>query len=100
MTPTWLVWSPTPPECMEKVSCDSMLDAGRAWAERQFRRGRMPRDGTEVLARCENDATPNLATYRLRISIVNAPAFRASFRGLAFEGNHNHVNPIHGAKRG
>ena len=83
---TWLVWSPTPPECLEKVSCASMLDAARAWAERQFRRGMLPREGTEVLARCEGDATPRLATYRLRLSIVQAPAFRASFAGLAFEG--------------
>jgi hypothetical protein len=51
-----------------------------------------------VLARCKNDATPNLATYRLKISIVSAPAFRASFAGLAFEGNNG--NPVEGAKRG
>jgi hypothetical protein len=63
-----------------------MLDAGRAWAERQFHKGMLARDGTEVLVRCEGDAMPRQSTYRLRISIVNAPAFRASFRGLAFEG--------------
>ncbi len=97
MIPTWLVWSPTPPKCLEEVSCSSMLDAARAWAERQFRRGMLPHDGTEVLARCKNDASPNLATYRLKIAIVNAPAFRASFAGLAYEANEN---PAREAKRG
>lgn len=87
MTPTWLVWSPMPPECLEKVSCSSMLDAGRAWAERQFRKGMLPRSGTEVLVRAESDVQPRHSTYRLKITIVNAPAFRASLAGLAFEGN-------------
>jgi hypothetical protein len=95
MIPTWLVWSPMPPERLEKVSCPSMLDAARAWAERQFRHGFSPRDGTEVLVRCENDATPRLSTYRVRITIVAAPAFRASFAGLAFE-----ANPVEEARRG
>jgi hypothetical protein len=83
---TWVVWSVAPPECAEKISCVSMLDAGRAWAERQFRKGLLPRDGTEVFACCEGDANPRQSTYRLKISIVDAPAFRASFSGLAFEG--------------
>ena len=83
---TWLVWSPMPPECLEKVSCASMLDAARAWADRQFRKGMLTREGTEVLVRGENDATPRLSTYRLKISIVHAPAFRATLSGLAFEG--------------
>lgn len=96
-TPTWLVWSPKPPECLEKVSCPSMLDAARAWAERQFRRGYLAHDGTEVLVRCENDATPRLSTYRLKIMIVNAPAFRASFAGLAFESN---GDPVQEARHG
>jgi hypothetical protein len=95
---TWLVWSPMPPECLEKITCGSMLDAARAWAERQFRRGFMPLDGTEVLARCESDATPRLSTCRVRISVVSAPAFRASFRGLAFEGMS--ADPAQDAKRG
>lgn len=95
MNVTWLVWSPKPPECLEKVSCPTMLDAARAWAERQFRRGMLAHDGTELLVRCENDASPRLSTYRVKITIVNAPAFRASFAGLAFEGN-----PVNEASRG
>jgi hypothetical protein len=95
---TWLVWSPRPPECMEKISCASMLDAARAWAERQFRKGMLAFDGTEVLACCENDAMPRQSTYRLRISLVQAPAFRASFVGLAFEATDG--NPAREAKRG
>ena len=94
MVPTWLVWSVTPPECLEEVSCPSMLDAARAWAERQFRRGMLPNDGTEVLVCCKGDADPRLSTCRVKITIVNAPAFRASFAGLAFE-----ANPGNGAKR-
>lgn len=93
---TWLVWSPRPPDCLEKVSCASMHDAARAWAERQFRRGMLPNDGTEVLVRCENDASPRLSTYRMKISIVNAPAFRTRFAGLAFESS----DPVEGARRG
>ena len=95
MVPTWLVWSPKPPECLEEVSCPSMLDAARAWAERQFRRGMMPHDGTEVLACCKSDANPRLSSVRVKITIVNAPAFRASFAGLAFE-----ANPVKEAKHG
>ena len=87
MIPTWIVSSILPPECPEEISCSSMLDAGRAWAERQFRRGFLPRDGTEVLVRTKNDAQPRHSSYRLKITIVNAPAFRASFSGLAFEDN-------------
>jgi hypothetical protein len=89
MVPTWLVWSPKPPECLEEIACPSMLDAARAWAERQFRRGMIAYDGTEVLARCKDDADPRLSTVRLKLTIVNAPAFRASFAGLAFEGSPN-----------
>ena len=98
MTPTWIVWSSTPPECLEKVSCDSMLDAGRAWADRQFRKGLLPRSGIEVLARCEKDAAPRSSTYRLKITLVNAPAFRASFAGLAFEGTNG--EPSKGGRHG
>lgn len=99
MIPTWLVWSPTPPECREQVSCTSPLDAARAWAERQFRKGRLARSGTDVLVRSESDpdlirgagltSGPPLSatTYQMRITIVNAPAFRASLVGLAFEGS-------------
>lgn len=86
MVPTWIVWSVQPPECPEKISCSSMLDAGRAWAERQFQKGMLARDGTELLVACEGDAMPKASMYRLRISIVHAPAFRATFQGLAFEG--------------
>ena len=85
MTPSWIVWSVIPPECAEKISCDSVIDAARAWAERAFKKGMLARTGTEVLARCENDPT-NASTYQLRITIVNAPAFRASLVGLAGEG--------------
>jgi len=88
-SPTWVVWSPLPPECLEKISCGSMLDAGRAWAERQFRKGLLPRTGTEVLVFAEGDASPRHSTYRLKITIVNAPAFRASLAGLAFEGTNS-----------
>lgn len=98
MTPTWIVWSPAPPECLEKISCTSMLDAGRAWAERQFRKGLLPHNGTEVLVRAENDALPRHSTYRLKISIVNAPAFRASFAGPAYESSNG--EPSKGGPRG
>lgn len=83
---TWIVWSLQPPECLEKICCASVIDAGRAWAERQFRRGMLPRNGTEVLAHAENDPQPRQSTYRLKITVINAPAFRASLSGLAYEG--------------
>lgn len=86
-TPTWIVWSATPPECLEKICCSSMLDAGRAWAERQFKKGLLARSGTEVLVRAENDVSPRHSTYRMKITIVNTPAFRASLTGLAYESN-------------
>jgi len=83
--PTWIVWSVQPPECAEKISCVSVLDAARAWAERLFRKGMFVHSGHEVLARCENDLT-RASTYQLRITIANAPAFRASLVGVAYEG--------------
>ena len=83
---TWLVWSVRPPEMLEKICCASMLDAARAWADRQFRKGRCAQNGTEVLVRAEDDAMPNQSTYRVKIHIVDAPAFRATLSGLAFEG--------------
>lgn len=92
MTPSWIVWSVIPPECAEKICCESVIDAARSWAERMFRHGRVPRSGTEVLARCENDPS-NLSTYQLKITIVNAPAFRASLVGLASEGRSGAVDP-------
>lgn len=91
MTQTWIVWSVMPPQCTEKICCDSVIDAARAWAERAFRKGMLARTGTEVLARCENDPT-NLSTYQLKITIVNAPAFRASLVGLASEGANGRVD--------
>jgi hypothetical protein len=94
---TWLVWAQQEPACLEKITCASMLDAARTWAERQHRKGMTPRDGTEVLAHCESDPMPRLSSYRLRISVVMAPAFRAGFSGLAFEGMQPGPN---GAKRG
>ena len=102
MIPTWIVWSTTPPECREKVSCSSILDAARAWAERQFRKGMLAHSGTEVLVRCENDPVPHTmphtspksasvvtaTTYQVKITIVNAPAFRASLVGVVNEAIH------------
>ena len=86
MTPTWRVWSVLPPEHPERICCVSWLDAARAWAERQFAKGFVPRSGTEVRVICENDPQPRQGAYRAKITMVNAPAFRATFLGLAFEG--------------
>ena len=112
--PTWIVWSTTPPECREKVSCSSMIDAARAWAERQFRKGMLARSGTEVLVRCENDPLPSrpanasaasratavtATTYQVKITIVNAPAFRASLVGVVNEGIHGDP-PSNGTRHG
>lgn len=115
MTPTWIVWSTIPPECPEKVCCASMLDAARAWAERQFRKGLLPRNGLEVLVRCANDppltsapssagrrpigsapASLTASTYQVRLTLVNAPAFRASLVGVAYEGVHGDKDVEHG----
>lgn len=118
MTPTWIVWSMMPPENPEKVCCSSMLDAARAWAERQFRKGLLARSGTEVLVRCANDPpvtrpTPasslprssgmpsgamTATTYQVKITIVNAPAFRTSLVGVAYEGVNG--EPTKGGDRG
>lgn len=112
MIQTWIVWSSTPPECRERVSCSSMLDAARAWADRQFRKGMLARSGTEVLVRCENDPLPHTmphtapksasvvtaTTYQVKITIVNAPAFRASLVGVVHEGTHG--DPSNGAQHG
>ena len=92
-----------------------MLDAARAWAERQFRRGMLARTGTEVLVRCESDPMPvrpvnpaaaargtavNATTYQVKISIVNAPAFRASLVGIAHEATQGEPSPKTGGPRG
>lgn len=98
MTVTWIVWSPRPPECRERVTCASVLDAARAWAERQFKRGMAPIEGMEVHARCEGDASPNLATYRVKIMIAAAPAYRGVLAGMAFE--ETPTDPVEGARRG
>ena len=88
-----------------------MLDAARAWAERQFKKGMLARSGTEVLVRCENDPVPHTrphtapksasvmaaTTYQVKITIVNAPAFRASLVGVVHEAVHD---PSNGAPRG
>lgn len=116
MNLTWIVWSPMPPECREKVSCSSPLDAARAWADRQFRRGFLPPNGIEVLVRCENDpasirpraagdtrpasAQPNAltaTTYQMKLTLQNAPAYRASLVGVVFEGTND---PDKEARRG
>ena len=89
-----------------------MLDAARAWADRQFRKGMLARSGTEVLVRCENDPVPHTmphtapksspvvtaTTYQVKITIVNAPAFRASLVGVVHEGIHG--DSSNGASRG
>lgn len=98
MTPTWRVWSLMPPECPESICCTSMLDAARAWADRQFLKGIMPRNGTEVLVCCANDPNPRLSAYRVKLTLVNAPAFRATLAGLAFEGLNG--GPAKGNDRG
>ena len=72
---------------MEEISAQSMLDAGRAWAERQFRRGMLVHSGTEVIVHQKGDADPKMSSYRLKILMVEAPAYRAAFQGLAFEAN-------------
>ncbi len=94
---TWVVWSVQPPECVEKISCSSMLDAVSAWAKRQYRKGMSPRDGTEVIVHCESDASPRLSACRAKIRVVMEPTFRPVFMGLAFEGTQPGSN---GAKRG
>lgn len=86
MTPSWIVRSMTPPENPEEICCSSMLDAARAWAERQFRRGLLVRSGTDVLVHSSTDPVPKLSTYQVKLTIVNAPAFRASLVGVAYEG--------------
>jgi hypothetical protein len=117
MMPTWIVWSVQPPPCREKVSCVSILDAARAWAERQFRNGLLAHSGTEVLVRCESDpaiirpmpagdtrppsALPNAltaTTYQVKLTIVNAPAFRASLVGVVNDAIHD--DPSNGTPRG
>ena len=88
-----------------------MLDAARAWADRQFRKGMLARTGTEVLVRCEDDPIPHTrphtssvsspvtaTTYQVKITIVNAPAFRASLVGVVYEGKHN--DPSNGTPHG
>lgn len=110
---TWVVWSMTPPECREKISCASALDAARAWAERQFRKGLLAHTGTEVLVRCDNDPLPprpanasaasratalTATTYQVKITIVNAPAFRASLVGVVNDGTN--FDQKNGARHG
>lgn len=86
MTPTWIVWSVSPPANPEKICCTSMLDAARGWAERQFQQGMLAHTGTELMVRNAHDPAGTVpAVYRVRISIPNAPAFRASLIGLAHE---------------
>lgn len=110
---TWIVQAMSSPEMPEKICCESMLDAARAWAERMFRMGMLVRTGTSVLVRCMDDpairrSTPastanrsygvgrgagirsmgmSATTYQVKISIVNMPAFRASLEGVVHEGS-------------
>jgi hypothetical protein len=83
---TWHVRSILPPECHETVSASSMLDAALAWATRVFHKGMLPRNGHEVIVWGTNDPQPRMSSARVRITIQNAPAFRATFAGLAYEG--------------
>lgn len=124
MTKTWIVQSMTSPEMPEKICCESILDAARAWAERMFRQGLLVRSGTSVLVRCVDDPvvkrpTPagtanrgfgvgrgmgirelgmSATTYQVKISIVNMPAFRAKLEGVAYERVND--DPSKEAKRG
>lgn len=125
MTKTWVVQSMISPEMPEKICCESIFDAARAWAERMFRHGFLVRTGTSVLVRCVDDPivkrpTPastanrgfrdgrgmgirelgmSATTYQVKISVVNMPAFRASLEGVAYEGVHGDP-PKNGAQRG
>lgn len=81
----WIVWCLEPGFSTERVACNAMLDAVRAWAERQHRYGRTPRDGTEVLVHGESDATPRQSTCRVRLAVEIAPVFRPRFIGLGYE---------------
>jgi len=107
---TWIVQAMSSPEMPEKICCESILDAARAWADRMFRHGMVVRTGTTVLVRCVSDPvikrpgpgttanrsfgtggslrmTGATATiYRVKISMVEAPTFRASLEGIANEG--------------
>ena len=112
MTKTWIVQSMTPPEMPEKICCSSIFDAACGWAKRMFRQGLLVRSGTSVLVRCVDDpvvrrpspaSTANrgfgagrgmgirdlgmsATTYQMKISIVDMPAFQASFENVAYEG--------------
>jgi hypothetical protein len=92
MIQTWHVWSILPPECHEEVSASSMLDAACAWARRVFHKGLLPRNGHEVIVCGANDPNPRMSAYRVKITIPNAPAFQASFAGLAYEGLNDDPN--------
>jgi len=84
--PTWLVWSVVPPANLERICCASIIDAARAWAERQFAKGLVAQSGTEVLVRSAQDPfVPRSTTYQVAITLVNAPAFRARLVGVANE---------------
>jgi hypothetical protein len=75
-----------------------MLDAARAWADRQFLNGLVPRSGTEVLVCCENDPNPRLSAYRVKLTLVNKPSYQAKLTGFAFEGLNR--GPTSGDNRG
>ena len=98
MIQTWHVRSILPPECHETVSASSMLDAARAWATRVFHKGLLPRNGHEVIVYGANDPNPRMSAYRVKITIPNAPAFQATFTGLAYEGLND--DPNGGGRRG
>jgi hypothetical protein len=122
VTKTWIVQAMTSPEMPEKICCESILDAARAWAERMFRQGMLVRTGTSVLVRCVNDPvvkrpTPastanrgygvgrgmgirelgmSATTYQVKISLVDMPAFRACLESVVYEG----VNEGRGGRHG
>lgn len=111
MTKTWIVQSMMDPPMPEKICCDSVFDAARAWAERMFRQGLLVRSETSVLVRCADDPlvkrpTPaafndrghahargmgikglgmSATTYQMKIKLANMPAFRASLEGIVYE---------------
>jgi hypothetical protein len=112
------------PEMPEKICCESILDAARAWAERMFRQGLLVRTGTSVLVRCVDDPivkrpTPastanrgfgvgrgmgirelgmSATTYQVKISVVDMPAFRTRLESVVYEGVNG--EPSKGARHG
>jgi hypothetical protein len=112
MTKTWVVRSMTDPPMAEKICCESILDAARAWAERMFNQGLLVRTGTSVLVHCVDDPIlrrtqgrgdpwkqadgERPTTYQVKISVANMPAFRARLEAVT----HERVNDVPRDKEG